>query len=376
MDLVGPLPVTSKDNVYIFSIIDRFSRMCRLIPIPDIKTTTLVRYLLDNWIYVYGCPEQILSDRGSQFMSHIFMHLCDILGVKKIFTSPYHPETDGMIERLHRYIKERLRIISVDRGLNFLERDDWDIFISAIQFTYNSTPNRMTNYAPYTIVFGKEVSVPSDIQYINSRINDDEQSGIVREVEEAESNKKDTKADYEQFIKEMNFRKRLINKDANETQDKYDRDRKKYFENKNRKKTKSHNQITSKMNNENENHQYKLGEKVLRYIGDKYKGNKSKLQTQYDELVYEVVNISNDGNTYKIKNELNETKIVHVTKLKRYQPDCNLIQQVEQDLNYLKHEYNESYWVYLNSLEVNEKPMSENKFNSFIRRKSTRYKRN
>lgn len=172
LDLVGPLPVTSSENIYILSMIDRFSRMCRIIPIPNIQTNTIVKKLLDHWIFLHGCPEQILSDRGSQFISHIFIELCNILGIKKIFTSAYHPETDGMIERLHRYIKERLRIIAVDKGLNFFERDDWDIYTSSIQFAYNTTINKMTGYAPYTIVFGRETSLPNEIQYINSRIKD------------------------------------------------------------------------------------------------------------------------------------------------------------------------------------------------------------
>ena len=87
IDLVGPLPITSSENSYILTIIDRFSRMCRICPIQNIKTTTVARTLLDNWLYNYGFPQHILSDRGSQFMSHIFRHLCDVFGIKKIYTS-------------------------------------------------------------------------------------------------------------------------------------------------------------------------------------------------------------------------------------------------------------------------------------------------
>ena len=389
LDLVGPLPVTSSENIYILSIIDRFSRMCRIIPIPNIHTATIVKNLLDHWIFIYGCPEQILSDRGSQFISHIFIELCNILGIKKIFTSAYHPETDGMIERLHRYIKERLRIISVEKGLNFFERDDWDIYTSSIQFAYNTTINRMTNYAPYTIVFNREISMPSDVTYINSRTNEsksnknesDEQSGIVREVEEAETNVKETKNDYDKFIKEMNFRKQLILKDANQTQEKYDKNRKRYFDNKHKKKSKKQSEdsntnetkentgdIEDKQSEtnevKNEEYQFNQGDKVLRYIGDKYTGNKAKLQSQYDEMIWEIINITNDGNTCKIKNELDEIKIVHVSKLKKYRDNDK---------------YKGSYWLYLddwiltneNKSTMNE-PLSELEF---MKRKSTRYKR-
>ena len=99
-DLIGPLPISSSDNCYMLTIIDLFSRMCRIVAIQDVLTTTIARTLLDHRIYLHGVSEKMLSDRGTHFTSHIFIHLCNVLGAKQTFTSPHHPETDGMIERL------------------------------------------------------------------------------------------------------------------------------------------------------------------------------------------------------------------------------------------------------------------------------------
>eukprot|EP01084_Bolivina_argentea_P068130 123991_1 len=75
----------------------------------------------------------------------------------------YYPETNGQIERLHRWIKERLTLISVDLGINFTDSiDDWDNYIGLIQHSYNSTPNTMTNYSPNKIIFGNDLKVQLD----------------------------------------------------------------------------------------------------------------------------------------------------------------------------------------------------------------------
>ena len=76
--------------------------------------------------------------------------------IKKLYTSTYHPECNGQIERLHRWIKERLRLISYDCGLNFVDGiDDWSDYLGIIAYSYNTTPNRMTTYTPQEIVLGR-----------------------------------------------------------------------------------------------------------------------------------------------------------------------------------------------------------------------------
>ena len=75
-----------------------------------------------------------------------------------------HPETGGMIERLHRYLKKRFRLVCIEKELDFMERDDCNIYVSIIQFACNTTINRVTGCAPCTITSNEELSTPVDAQ--------------------------------------------------------------------------------------------------------------------------------------------------------------------------------------------------------------------
>ena len=83
--------------------------------------------------------------------------------IRQQFSSPYYPETNGQIERLHRWIKERLTLISVDLGCNFVDgEDEWDDHIPLIQHTYNASTNKMTKSSPNAIIFGQDFKLPID----------------------------------------------------------------------------------------------------------------------------------------------------------------------------------------------------------------------
>ncbi len=186
IDIVGPLPLTDGGNRYIVSMIDKFSRFCLLVPVSDIKTTTVLK-AYERWITLFGPPSAILSDNGSQFISEMFQVYNKEKGIKQRFSTPYYPETNGQIERLHRWIKERLTLISIDLGTNFVDGDDnWDDYIKIIQHSYNSTLNSlntMTKYSPNKIIFGNNLKIPLDrlnkltvspttpIEYINKMNN-------------------------------------------------------------------------------------------------------------------------------------------------------------------------------------------------------------
>eukprot|EP01083_Nonionella_stella_P144882 453096_1 len=194
IDICGPLPQTATNNRYIVSMIDKYSRFCLLVPVPDIKTITVIN-AYERWISLFGPPKAVLSDNGSQFVS-------------------YYPETNGQVERLHRWIKERLKIISIELGMNFIdnENDNWDDYIPLIQHTYNATPNSTINYSPNKIIFGKDLSIALD------RINDVQSSKLsVRE-----------------YMRKMDNNRAIINASALRNQQRYDARRSKHY-NKDRK---------------------------------------------------------------------------------------------------------------------------------------------
>lgn len=93
---------------YCLTIIDRFSRWPVAVPLKDSTTETVATALFDHWISQYGSPLTITSDQGPQFESELFASLTKFLGCKRICTSPYHPASNGIVERWHRTLKAAL----------------------------------------------------------------------------------------------------------------------------------------------------------------------------------------------------------------------------------------------------------------------------
>ena len=287
VDLVGPLPVTIRNNKYLVTIIDRFTRYCRMIPISDIQALTVCKAILNEWFYRLGIPKKLLSDRGSQFTGEVMQTISHILGFKKLFTTAYHPQCDGMIERLHRWLKSKLRITASVQELEFEKGiGNWDDFINVIEFHYNNTTNRMTGFAPYELVFAHD---PTDLLAISLRLN----RGLY------DLKDPNTKI-YLQNLKDLLACKTLK---ATKSSEKYDNIRKRYYD-------KSHKHV-----------KFNVGDVVILFIGDKFVGNKKKLLNLYDGP-YIIMEKMGDVN-YKIARVSNKNDLltVHVSKLEKFYTD-------------------------------------------------------
>ena len=108
IDLVGPLP-PSQGHTYLLTCIDRFTRWPEAIPLTTITAEAVAQAFLTGWIARFGIPSIIVTDRGRQFESKLWEALTTLLGVKRARTTAYHPQSNGMVERLHRQLKAALK---------------------------------------------------------------------------------------------------------------------------------------------------------------------------------------------------------------------------------------------------------------------------
>ena len=102
MDILSPLPETSNHNKYLLIVGDYFSKWTKAYPIKDMEAQTVGRILTNEFITRYRVPEILHTDQSGNFESILIKELCQILGITKTRTTPYHPQSDGMIERFNR----------------------------------------------------------------------------------------------------------------------------------------------------------------------------------------------------------------------------------------------------------------------------------
>ena len=113
IDITGPMNYTAKGNKYVLGIIDHFSKFCSLIPIRDSTAKTVAEALMTHWISIFGAPLEIISDNGSSFKNDLKSHLCLMMGIKEVFSLPYYPQANGLVERLFGTAKSMMKLIVV-----------------------------------------------------------------------------------------------------------------------------------------------------------------------------------------------------------------------------------------------------------------------
>lgn len=104
LDLIGPLP-SAGGYRYCLTAVDRFTRWPEAVPIIDITAETVAKAFVSCWVSRYGCPKEIVTDRGAQFSSALFEQLSKSIGFDHRRTTAYHPQCNGLVERFHRQLK-------------------------------------------------------------------------------------------------------------------------------------------------------------------------------------------------------------------------------------------------------------------------------
>ena len=150
----------SKGNIEnVLVITDHFTRYALAYPSKTQTAQATARILWDNFICHYGFPEKFISDQGRNFESDLIKELCKIAGVKKVHTTPYHPQGNGQCERFNSTLCNMLGTLSEE------EKSDWKSYLGCMTHAYNCTKHASTTYSPYYLMFGRHPRLPIDVEF-------------------------------------------------------------------------------------------------------------------------------------------------------------------------------------------------------------------
>ena len=214
-----------------------------------------------------------MSDQASEFTGQVISELCDLLGVTKIRTSPYHPQTNSAIKRVHQTLRRMIAKMDPEK------RAKWPSHLGPILIAYNATRSLITGYLPYFLMFGCRPRLPVNLllptvrQDENSRTTDEYITSLYDKLKLALASARDT------ALLEAQRQKRLYDRRARAVE-------------------------------------LHLGDKVLVKL-DAFRGQRQKLKNRWGDALYMVVKCVVDGiPAYEVKNDVNKKRqVLHWARL-------------------------------------------------------------
>ena len=144
-------------------VVDHFTRYVQAFITKNHMARTTAQVLYNNYFSVFGFPQCLMSDQGTEFCGKVIVAMCSLLGVEKIHTTPYHPQTNGLAKRVHQTLQHMIGKLDPEK------RRKWPAHIGSIIIAYNSTRSLVTGYSPYYLMFGHRPRLPIDLLFPTCR---------------------------------------------------------------------------------------------------------------------------------------------------------------------------------------------------------------
>ena len=154
IDLVTEYETSTSGNKHILMINDHLTGWSEAFCIPVKSVDTIVSTFINEYLPVHMCPRYILSDNGTEFKNNLMDQVLKQLGIERIFSAPYHPQSNDKLEVFHKYLKPTLK--------KLCEKDpsNWDKYINQVLASYRVTPNLATAETPFFLVYGRDPNLP------------------------------------------------------------------------------------------------------------------------------------------------------------------------------------------------------------------------
>lgn len=167
LDFVTRLP-PSEGNTVVLTIVDWFSKMVQLIPLPKIPSAKeMVEVLMTHVSRVFGFPRDVLSDWGPQSVAQFWRAFCQLMAAMVSLTSGHHPQSNGQTERLNQELEKGLRCLASRNPTS------WSKYVMWVEYAHNTLPCTSLGMSPFQCVFRyqpplfpeleREVSLPSAV---------------------------------------------------------------------------------------------------------------------------------------------------------------------------------------------------------------------
>jgi hypothetical protein len=292
MDSVGPYNKTAQGNTFMLTIIDYYTKYAWAIPISEMTTEVIMKKFMSEIVCTQGAPEVILTDRGTPFISELAKAIYEMIESKKVQTTAYHPQTNGLVERFHRHMNDMLACVCKDN------EKDWDENIPFVMMSYNSAKQNTTGFSPHYMMYGREIKMPVD-----HALND---------ITQHEESYSDVQKYVQAIAEKMQYAKDIVTSIQEGT-------------------SMRRNEILEKTPRV-----FRVGELVMRLIEQHKRGTKKKLEPRY-EGPYEVIEELSAVVRVIKKIGTAKRKIVNVRKLKtfirRKHTDNVLEEEIKEDDN-------------------------------------------
>ena len=273
MDLIGPLPETVQGNKYIIVLTEYLTKWVEAKPLTNKRAETIAEFLHEV-LARFGTPRKIITDQGTEFNNETIKALNKTMSIQSIYSSPYHPQTNGQTERTNRTLCETLKSIARERTTQ------WDKWISSALWAYRNKKHSVTNYTPAFLLYGMQMRTPLELDLIPG-------------MEKPELTVED-------YVDLVGPRLSSIRKDAEMRSNKFKDRQKGYYDKK----------IKTK--------QFKIGDKVLLYDSAKQMVHGDKFRDKYKEGIFIVQEALSNG-TYRLLDEQQRlTKITTGDRLKEF----------------------------------------------------------
>lgn len=157
MDILGPFPSTRRGNRFVLVVSDYFTKWPEAIAVPNQEAETVASALVEHVFSRHGVPAEIHTDQGRNFESRLVNEMSRLLGTRHTRSTPLHPQSGGLVERLNRTIAKYLTAFIGEK------QDDWDKLLPLFLLAYRSSPHVTTGFSPALMVYGREFQLPEEL---------------------------------------------------------------------------------------------------------------------------------------------------------------------------------------------------------------------